>query len=241
MRRHLFAARDRFGEKPLYWARTPAGHVLVASEIKSILASDLLCPRLDLASLDAYLGLHYVPPDRSIYENVHPLPPAHAAVFGADGATRQWRYWEPRYSVHDDVGDQEATARVRTLLEKAVSRQTVADVPVGAFLSGGLDSSTIVALMSDGASRPVKTFSVGFADLIDELPFARDVAAAYRTDHHELQMNIDVASMLDRMTQVYDEPFGDSSNIPTFLVSEFAPHRQGRSERRRGRRDLRGV
>ena len=222
--RTLFVARDRFGEKPLYWARTPGGHLLIASEIKAILASDLVRPRLDLASADTYLGLFYVPPDRSIYENVHPLPPAHAAVFCADRPVEQWRYWAPRYSCNDDVSEPEAATRIRALLDQAVQRQTVADVPVGAFLSGGLDSTTIVGLMSGRAPGVLKTFSVGFADLIDELPFARDVAAAYRTDHHELQMNIDVAPMLARMTEVYDEPFGDSSNIPTFLVSEYARH-----------------
>lgn len=216
----LFVARDRFGEKPLYWARSPAGHVLLASEIKSILASGLLRPRLDLDSIDAYLGLYYIPPDRSVYENVHPLPPAHAAVWHADGRCDRWRYWAPRYSCHD-VDEREAVPHVRQLLTRAVERQTVADVPVGAFLSGGLDSTTIVAFMSQSGGAP-KTFAVGFADLIDELPFARDAANAYRTEHHELQTDIDVAGMLHRMTDVYDEPFGDSSNIPTFLVSEYA-------------------
>ena len=219
--RTLFVARDRFGEKPLYYARTPAGDLLIASEIKSILAAGMVRPRLDLASVDAYLGLFYVPPERSIYENILPLPPAHAAVYNADGSVEQWRYWEPRYSCND-LEEEEAVPEVRRLLEAAVGRQTVADVPVGAFLSGGLDSSTIVALMSRGAGAPVKSFAVGFADLIDELPFARDVATRYGTAHHELQMNIDVADMLGRMTEVYDEPFGDSSNIPTFLVSEYA-------------------
>lgn len=220
--RTLFVARDRFGEKPLYWAHTPAGGLLVASEIKAILAAGMLQPRLDMLSVDAYLGLFYVPPDRTIYENVYTLPPAHAAIFRADGTHEQWRYWEPRYSCCAGLDVDEAVGHVRTLLEKAVRRQTAADVPVGAFLSGGLDSSTIVGLMSGHTSTPVKTFSVGFADLIDELPFARDVARAFRTDHHELQMNIDVAAMLDRMIDAYDEPFGDSSNIPTFLVSEYA-------------------
>ena len=221
--RELFVARDRFGEKPLYWARTAAGDVLVASEIKAILASGLVKPRLDLVSVDAYLGLYYVPPDRSIYENVHPVRPGTAAMFrGGDDGVETWRYWSPQPSVHD-VDEAEAAAHVRLLLEKAVERQTVADVPVGAFLSGGLDSSTIVALMARQAgARRVSTFSVGFGDLIDELPFARDVAAAYGTDHHEMQMDIDVAEMLERMTHVYDEPFGDSSNIPTYLVSEYA-------------------
>ena len=221
--RTLFAARDRFGEKPLYWARTPAGHLLLASEIKAISASGLVSLKLDPTSVDAYLGLYYVPPDRSIYRNVHPLPPAHAAVWRAGGGwdLEPWRYWEPRFSRHD-LDEREAVATVRTLVERAVDRQTIADVPVGAFLSGGLDSTTIVALMSRRAGRPVRTFSVGFGDLINELPFARDAAAAYGTDHHEMEMDIDVAAMLGRMTDVYDEPFGDSSNIPTFLVAEYA-------------------
>jgi len=229
--RTLFAARDRFGEKPLYWARTPAGNVLMSSEIKAIEASGLVSLKLDLTTVDAYLGLYYVPPDRSIYQNVHPLPPAHSATWRAGaGAGGEWereqrRYWEPRYSCHD-VGEAEVVATVRSLVERAVDRQTVADVPVGAFLSGGLDSTTIVALMSRQMSRhrgeKVKTFSVGFGDLINELPFARDAATAYGTDHHEMEMDIDVADMLMRMSGVYDEPFGDSSNIPTFLVSEYA-------------------
>jgi len=220
--RTLFAARDRFGEKPLYWAKTPAGDLLLASEIKSILATGLLRPKLDLRSTDAYLGLFYVPPERTIYENVRSLGPAHGALFRTDYEPETWRYWEPRYGCRKVTDEREAVGHVRSLLERAVARQTVADVPVGAFLSGGLDSTTIVALMSACRSQPVKTFSVGFADLIDELPFARDVAALCGTDHHELQMDIDVAAMLSRMTDVYDEPFGDSSNIPTFLVSEYA-------------------
>ena len=219
--RSLFVARDRFGEKPLYWAAAPGGRVLIASEIKAILAAGLVRPRIDVTSVEAYLGLYYVPPDRTIYENIHALPPAHAAVFAADGTRRSWRYWQPRFS-HLQIDEEEAVEQTRVLLDAAVRRQTVADVPVGAFLSGGLDSTSIVALMSGGASQPVRTFAVGFGDLIDELPFARAAAERYGTEHHELQAGIDVARMLGRMTAVYDEPFGDSSNIPTYLVAEHA-------------------
>ncbi len=218
--RELFVARDRFGEKPLYRATAPGGQVVLASEIKSILASGLIEPRIDLASIDAYLGLYYVPPDRTIYENVQAFPPAHAAVFRQD-AREQWQYWKPAYS-HNEMGETEAVARVRHLLDRAVQRQTLADVPVGAFLSGGLDSTTIVALMCGHAARPVQTYAVGFGELIDELPFARAAAEQYATDHHEIQMNIDVPDMLGRMMNGYDEPFGDSSNIPTYLVAEYA-------------------
>ena len=219
--RRLFAARDRLGEKPLYWAQSPQGHLLIGSEIRAVLAADLIRPTLDATSVDAFLKLIYVPPDRTIYQNVHALRPGHALVWQA-GRVRQWSYWTPRLSV-EPIDAVEAVRRTRTLIERAVERQTVADTTVGAFLSGGLDSATIVALMSRlPAAAPIKTFAVGFGDLIDELPYARAVAAQYGTDHAEIQMEIPVARLLERMADVYDEPFGDSSNIPTYLISEFA-------------------
>jgi asparagine synthase (glutamine-hydrolysing) len=217
----LFAARDRLGEKPFYWATADDGNLLVASEIKSILASGAIRPTIDRLVVDTYLALQYVPPDRTIYENIHTLRPAHAMEW-KDGRLRQWCYWEPRFSSNQNIEFADAATRARELIEQAVGRQMVADVPVGAFLSGGLDSTTIVALMSRLSSQPVKTFSVGFGDLINELPFAREVAAAYRTEHHEIQMEIAVGELLEKMFDVYDEPFADSSNIPTYLVAQFA-------------------
>ena len=219
--RKAMAARDRMGEKPLYWATTPDGTVILASEIKSLLASGLVSPRIDRLSIDAYLSLGYVPPDRTIYENVHTLDPGGAMTWH-DGRVRRWKYWEPVYSAGGRVDAAEAIEEIRRLVAQAVKRQMVADVPVGAFLSGGLDSSTIVALMTEHARQPVATFSVGFGDLVNELPYARAVAEAYKTNHHELQMDIPLDEMLVRMAEVYDEPFGDSSNIPTYLMSGFA-------------------
>jgi asparagine synthase (glutamine-hydrolysing) len=220
--RKLFAARDRLGEKPLYWADSSDGrYFLFASEIKSLLASGLVQPRIDCLSIDAYLGLYYVPPRRTVYENVHTLPPGHALSWQEDDR-RIWCYWEPTFS-HTPVADIDETIEtIRFLIGQAVQRQMVADVPVGAFLSGGLDSSTIVAHMAKHTTQPVKTFSVGFGDLIDELPYARQVAELYHTDHAEIQMGIPVAEMLERMADAYDEPFADSSNIPTYLMAEFA-------------------
>jgi asparagine synthase (glutamine-hydrolysing) len=219
--RRLFAARDRLGEKPLYWAQTDRGDLVLASELKALLASGLVQPRLDEASVDAYLALLYVPPDRTIYRNVQTVRPAHALSYH-DGQVRQWRYWSPRYSHLPLTDHAEAVQRVRDLIAQAVRRQMVADVPVGAFLSGGLDSTTIVALMTELTDHPVKTFSVGFGGLIDELPYARAVASTYRTEHHEIQMEIPVGEMLERMVAVYDEPLADSSNIPTYLVAGYA-------------------
>ncbi len=219
--RRLFAARDRMGEKPFFWATAQGGAIVIASEIKSIIASGLIRPILDPVSVDAYLALLYVPPDRTIYANVQTLPPAHAIVWDGAGK-REWCYWKPRYSTNNDVEFPEAAAKCRELLQQAVTRQLVADVPVGAFLSGGLDSSTIVAMMSTAAGRRVPTFSVGFGDLINELPYAAAVAERYGTEHHEVSMDIPVGDLLQKMADVYDEPFADSSNLPTYLVAGVA-------------------
>lgn len=218
--RRLFAARDRLGEKPFYWALTPSGQLLIASEIKAILASGLLRPRLDRTALDAYLSLLYVPPDRSIFVGIEPLPPGHQMVW-SHGRPVITRYWRPRYGFRK-INPREAVIEVQRLLTQAVRRQTVADVPLGAFLSGGLDSSTIVALLAETVTGPVKTFAAGFGGLINELPYARAVAEKYNTEHHELQVDLDIGPLLERMAEVYDEPFADSSNIPTYLIAGFA-------------------
>jgi asparagine synthase (glutamine-hydrolysing) len=219
--RKLFAARDRLGEKPLFWSLSNDGHLVLASEIKAILASGLIDPEIDPISVDLFLALIYIPPERSIYANIKPLPPGRALNW-ENGRMRQWTYWKPRISTIHRIEEQEAVQHTRHLLERAVHRQMVADVSVGAFLSGGLDSSTVVALMTRHTTEPVRTFAVGFGDLINELPFARSVAERYHTRHSEMQMTIPVGELLERMVDVYDEPFADSSNIPTYLVSEFA-------------------
>ncbi len=219
--RELFAARDLFGEKPLYFAEAPDGAFFVSSEIKAIIASGNIKPKIDPNAVDAYLAIGYVPPDRTIYSNVQTLPPGHYLRW-KNGKHRIERYWQPILHTQPitlaDAGD-----RLRELLQQAVNRQMVADVPVGAFLSGGLDSSTIVALMQMQSNRPVKTFSVGFGEYINELPYARAVAQKYETEHHEIDLGTpDVPRMLLLMAEVYDEPFADTSNIPTYLISEFA-------------------
>ncbi|OUT61309.1 MAG: asparagine synthase (glutamine-hydrolyzing) [Rhodopirellula sp. TMED11] len=216
----LFAARDRMGEKPLFYALAANGQLIIASEIKAIVASGLIQPEVDPDAIAAYLHLNYVPADRTIYSNVHVLPAAHQLRW-RDGQLTVSRYWDFELSTVS-MDEQEAVQEVQRLIAQAVERQMVADTEVGAFLSGGLDSSTIVGLMTPHSERRIKTFAVGFGDLINELPYARDVAQTYQTEHHELQMSIDVAEMLQVMAQVYDQPFGDSSNIPTYLISQFA-------------------
>lgn len=218
--RRLFAARDRLGEKPLYFAETPHGELLLASEIKALVASGLVRPILDPRAVDAYLELNYVPPCITIYENVQTLEPGHTLTWQAGRLSRQ-RYWSPHLSTID-ITAEEAASEVRRRLEAAVERQMIADTTVGAFLSGGLDSSTIVALMTRHTRARVRTFAAGFGDLINELPFARAVANHYGTNHAEKHIQINIAAKLQQMAEVYDEPFGDSSNIPTYLLSEFA-------------------
>lgn len=219
-RGELFCARDRFGEKPFFYAFGSKGEFLFASEIKALLASGLVRPVLDRHAVRHYLRCLYVPPQRTIYRNVHTLPPAHRLSFrnGSHSVERFWRLPDPR----DDLSMDEAVGEFRRLLDQAVARQLIADVPVGVFLSGGLDSSTVVAVAS--RHRPgLRTYSFGFEDSASELPFARQVAERYGTDHVELlDEGADIADLLLEMSGIYDEPFADSSNIPTYLISKLA-------------------
>lgn len=220
-RQMLTCARDRFGEKPLYYAFGPAGEFLVASEIKAILASGLVEPVLNPEAVSHYLTRLHVHPSHTIYTSVHILPPAHRLQF------RNGRLWVERYwdapDVVEGIAMEEAVERFRYLFDSAVRKQLVADVPVGVLLSGGVDSSTVAAVASE--SQPgVRTFSFGFREGVEnELPFARGIAERYRTSHFELaDDNADIPALLGRMQTIYDEPFADSSNIPTFLICELA-------------------
>jgi len=217
----LFAARDLFGEKPFYYSLLANGTLIVASEIGAIVASGLVDTALDLQSVDAFLAYGFVPPDRTIYRHIASLPPAHRLEWRA-GRVSVAAYWTPRWGERR-IGMGEAAEELRSLTARAVKQQMIADVPVGAFLSGGLDSSTIVALMQAQSAQPVKTFSVGFGTMINELPYAAAVARRYGTEHHEIDLgDIDAAPLLVRMASVYDEPFADTSHIPTFLVARYA-------------------
>jgi asparagine synthase (glutamine-hydrolysing) len=218
----LFAARDLFGEKPLYYAPTADGGWAFASELRSIRASDLVAPTIDRRSIDAYLCFGYLPPFCTAYRNVHVLPPGHYLQWQAGRPMRPRPYWQPVFEPQPIAAD-DAAERLRELMQQAVRRQMVADVPVGAFLSGGHDSSTIVALMQKQIDRPIKTFSVGFGDVINELPYARAVARQYRTEHHEIDLGMPrVGELLQKMADVYDEPFMDPSHVPTYLIAEYA-------------------
>jgi asparagine synthase (glutamine-hydrolysing) len=216
----LLAARDRFGEKPFYYAWSREGEFLFASEIKSLRASGLFQPKLNQTALTHYLRRLYVHPWETIYENVFVLPPAHLLVL-RKGRLRVEKYWDLP-SAKEPISEEEAIEEFGRLLESSVARQLVADVPVGTFLSGGLDSSSIVAAASKIHPR-LRTFSFGFPDGTNELPYAREIAELYKTEHTEIEdKHLDLVALIREMAHVYDEPFADSSNIPMYLISRAA-------------------
>ncbi|MFZ5570630.1 MAG: asparagine synthase (glutamine-hydrolyzing) [Thermodesulfobacteriota bacterium] len=222
-KRTLFAARDRFGEKPFFYAFGRNGEFIFCSEIKGIIASRLIEPILDTDSVRHFFRYLYVHPYRTIFSNIHTLPPAHNLVYNqASHKTTIQRYWEIPLTGSRTIGLGDAAEEFRHLFEKAVEEQLVADVPVGSFLSGGLDSSTVVAVAA-GMKPGLRTFSFGFEDHVSELPYALQIASRYQTSHQELTAKVvDVGELILRMDSVYDEPLADSSNIPTYLISEMA-------------------
>lgn len=219
-KKELFLARDRFGEKPLYYTFGTNGEFIFASEIKAILATNLVNPILDRESLNHYLRYLYAPVNKTIYKNIFTLPPAHSLVY-KNNEIKIKKYWDLPV-VKTGVKIDDAVENFKFLLEKSVKNQMIADVPVGAFLSGGLDSSTIVALASKFSSQPLKTFSFGFSGLANELPYALEISKKYKTEHVELYADDNLAELLLKMSNIYDEPFADSSNIPTYLIAREA-------------------
>ncbi|MDP1847037.1 MAG: asparagine synthase (glutamine-hydrolyzing), partial [Solirubrobacteraceae bacterium] len=226
-RGRLVLARDRFGKKPLYYFRD-GRRLVFGSEIKSVLAHPHVPRELRADVLPDYLALGYVPTPDTFFAGIHSVPPGHVLVAGTNGDVRLERYWAPRWPGADGVvraggGPAEQVAEVRRLLRAAVGRRLIADVPLGAFLSGGIDSSAIVGLMSELQSSPVKTFTIGFEgdDGFDERPFARAVAERHGTEHTEFVVKPDAAGLLERLVWHHDQPFGDSSALPTYLLSEL--------------------
>ena len=221
-RRRLFIARDRVGKKPLFYSLRD-GVLSFASELQALLQDPGVPREVDPAAIDAYLAYGYVPAPGSIFRGVAKLPPAHRLVY-EEGTLSVERYWRLDYSRKRPVGDvEELHEEIRATLRRAVARRLTADVPVGAFLSGGIDSSAVVAAMAEQSSRPVKTFSIGFADEAhNELPRARLVAERFATDHHELVVEPDAVAMLPKLVRHYGEPFGDHSALPCFYLAEMA-------------------
>jgi asparagine synthase (glutamine-hydrolysing) len=219
--RTLLLARDRAGIKPLHYTER-SGRLYFGSEIKSLLAAGAVDPRLDLGALDHYLAFLYTPHDASIFENVRKLPPGHYLRW-RDGRAEVRQYWQIAAEETFTGSEADAADQLRTVLADAVRSHMISDVPLGAFLSGGVDSSAVVGMMARASSRPVKTFSIGFDEPeFDELEHARTVAQHFGTDHHEFVVRPDGLAILDRLVSHFDEPFADSSAIPTWYVSEIA-------------------
>ncbi len=221
-RRRLVLARDPLGKKPLYYSQTENGTLVFASEIKALLPYPGVARDIDADALDLFLTLEYVPAPRSIFRSVCKLPPGHLLVCEAERPPHLSRYW--------DIPARERSAppaqlreEFLALLSESVRLRLVADVPLGAFLSGGIDSSAVVAMMARHSGEPVRTFSVGFDDRsYNELPHARRVARRFATRHEERVLRPDIRLLVEELAGVLDEPLADVSLYPTYLVSRTA-------------------
>jgi asparagine synthase (glutamine-hydrolysing) len=223
--RKLFIARDRVGVKPLHYCL--AGETLVfASEIKSLLQHPAVTREVNLEAISDFLTFGYVPDPASAFQGIFKLEPGHTLTF-KDGRLSTRRYWDFQYNQNggDESVHEESyyTERIRELIAESVRLRLISDVPLGAFLSGGIDSSTVVAMMARQMDRPVKTFSIGFTESsFDELHYARITARHFNTEHHEFIVTPDVCKIVEEIIWHHDEPFADVSSIPTYIVSKMA-------------------
>lgn len=227
-RRHLFLARDRLGIKPLYYALLPNGHFVFGSELKALLPHPRLPRTRDPLAIEDYFAYGYIPEPRTIYSDVRKLPPGHTLLIekGQTTLPRTSQYWDVPFRDNGSASQADAERELIDRLREAVDIRLVAEVPLGAFLSGGVDSSAIVALMAELMDQPVKTCAIGFdVAAFDETGYARQVAERYRTDHQTDTVKADDFELLDRLGWLYDEPFADSSAMPTYRVCEAARKR----------------
>ena len=218
-RRRLLLARDRLGKKPLKYAELGDGSLLFASELKALLATGLVERGVDLAQIHHYLSFGAVPGAETGLVAIRKLLPGHLAVW-EQGRLRTERYWSLDFRRKRQADAESWRREVRDTVRRAVSRRLISDVPLGAFLSGGIDSSIVVACMAESSSRPVETFSIGFEeDDHNELPYARLVAQRYRTSHHEFIVRADDVSLLPVLARHYEEPYADSSALPSYYLA----------------------
>ena len=224
-RKRLLIGRDRIGVKPLY-VMQDARRLAFATEAKALLALPGVSPELDRSQLASYLHLGYAAAPGSMFKGIRKLPPA-TLLSIENNEVREWRYWRLPSVVERTVSEADWLERVRVRLEESVRMQMVSDVPIGAFLSGGVDSSAVVGYMARHSDRPIRTYAIGFEGgeaeaLYNELPYARQVSQLFGTEHHEIVVKPDVVSLLPKLLWHMDEPLADTAFITTFLVSEFA-------------------
>lgn len=220
-RKHqLLLARDRVGKKPLFYCHRD-GVLSFASELRALMRDRTIPREIDHHAMDCYLAWQYIPAPMSVYRAVRKLPPASTLVY-RDGNVRTDRYWRLDYSQKTSAGTEEIKEEILSHIRRATRRRMVADVPVGAFLSGGIDSSAIVAAMAETSTKPVKTFSIGFEnEKFNELPAARMIAEQFGTEHHEFVVQPHAIELVPHIVRHYGEPYADSSAIPSFYVSEL--------------------
>ncbi|HEX8163333.1 MAG TPA: asparagine synthase (glutamine-hydrolyzing) [Pyrinomonadaceae bacterium] len=216
----LFLARDRVGKKPLLYSLTPAGDLVFGSEFRALLRHPEVGRDVDYEALHHYLTFMCVPAPLTAFKAIRKLEPGHTLRFTRGGEIRCERYWEPDFNRKEKWTEEEAGERAVEVLREAVRVRLMSEVPLGAFLSGGIDSSAVVALMSEESAAPVKTFSIGFEEQdFSELHHARRVAERVGADHHEFVVRPDAMEVLPTLVEHYGEPYADSSAIPTYYVS----------------------
>lgn len=223
-RQRLLMACDRVGKKPLYYL-DDGQRLVFASELKAILADHSIPREVDYTALSEYLALGYVPAPRTIFRDIHKLPPGHIMVLEKGKAvTRRYWDWLPAFSADFARSEEEWIEMLQALLQTVVSERLISDVPMGVLLSGGVDSSAVVAAMAELGHRPIRTFSIGFEDEeCSELPYARLIAQRFGTEHHEETVQPGhVRELLPRLVLQFDEPFADYSALPTYFVSKMA-------------------
>lgn len=219
-RQRLLIARDRLGIKPIFYYLS-ATHLIFASELKAVIAHPDTPRDIDFSALDQFLTLEYIPSPRTIFKNIYKLPPGHILVL-ENGEQHIEKYWDIQFQPVT-ADPQACLEQLADLIRDAVKIRLMADVPLGAFLSGGIDSSTVVSFMSEVSDLPVRTFSIGFGDpTYNELPYARMVANTFGAQHYEEYLEPDINELIQRLVTHFDEPFADFSIFPTFLVSQVA-------------------
>jgi len=221
----LFMARDRLGIKPLYYSLLSDGHLIFASELKALMAHPGLSRTMDPCAMEDYFAYGYVPEPRSIFAGVLKLPPGHTLTLRHDQRELPppREYWDVPFDAQPGISEADAADELVERLREAVRIRLVAEVPLGAFLSGGVDSSAVVAMMAGLSNDPVQTCSIGFADkAFDESSYAEQVAKLYHTNHYTEQVDPDDFDLLDKLGELYDEPYADSSALPTYRVCELA-------------------
>lgn len=215
----LFIARDRFGKKPFFYTWKGESFV-AASEIKAFFASEIIKGHIDPQAIDDFLRLLYIPPNKSVYSNIEVLPPAHAGIV-KNGKLTIWKYWKLEKK-ESTISYGDAKTEIKNLLDKSVKKRMIADVEIGSLLSGGIDSTLVTAYAQKYSRTPIKTFSIKYGNLINELPYAIQASKTIGTDHHYLNTSSNDLNELRNVIAYFDEPHADSSNFPQHLISKFA-------------------